>query len=193
MAPNGLWAVWVDGIALRIKRSLFWLVLLGACCEAGCGGARGAPAGGRLPMSRAALAARESFRVAGAKDLQAILIARPTRTSRYPLCTVKVYNLAGEDVIVGYEPLSVVVHCGEYEQRGPPVTFVYRREILAQQQPLEFELPPGGWGRSPTAGSKELLIPTELPSGQYPIWATFRIGGPGGEIIETEHGRYDVP
>lgn len=175
-----------------------WLPLAfaGFCCMAGCGSTRQqASAIGRetvvQPTTRSGR--WESFRLAEGKDLRATLIPRTDPTDHFPLSTLQVYNIADEDVIVGYEPGCVVVHCGDYEQRGPAVTFIDRREILRSQQPIEFELPSGGWARSPSSGARELLIPSELPAGRYPIWATFRVGGPNGDLIETARDMYIVP
>ncbi|HWE93926.1 MAG TPA: hypothetical protein VG269_08190 [Tepidisphaeraceae bacterium] len=113
-------------------------------------------------------------------------------SDHFPHATVKVYNTAAEDVIVGYEPGCVVVHCGPYEQHGPGVTFTRRREILRPRQPLEFELPAGGWMRSPTAGEQDLLLPVELPKGEYSIWATFKLIG-SEQGVESAHERFVVP
>lgn len=139
--------------------------------------------------------ATESFRVARPADLQVSLMTRAARAAdRFPAVTVKVYNIASQDVIVGYEPGCVVVHCGKFEQSGPAVTFVQRREILRPRQPLEFELNSGEWEPSSTGnGPRDLLTPTELPPGRYPIWATFQLGGAHGSPIESPHDSYVVP
>lgn len=134
----------------------------------------------------------ETFRVADATDLRAILITSPNPVGHYPACVVQVYNASEQDVVVLYEPLSVVVHCGPYELHGPPATFVSRREVLRPNQPIEFQMPAAGWSRSPTAEPRELLIPTELPAGTYPVWATFTLGGAGGQTIETAHYTFTV-
>jgi hypothetical protein len=135
---------------------------------------------------------RLSFRLADASDLRVILVTRVDPATHYPLCTVQVYNNSDDEVIVGYEPGSVVVHCGEYERRGPAPTFVSRREILRPNQPIEFELSSGGWARSPTAQPQELLIPTRLPPGRYPLWASFRTDGPGESAVESVRDTYVV-
>ena len=134
-----------------------------------------------------------TFRIADARDLRATLITRPNTKSGFPLVIVQIYNGADDDVIVEYEPGCVVMHCGEYEQHGPAAAFVSRREILRPSEPIEFELPTGGWRRSPSATSSELLIPSELPRGTYPAWATLRLAGPDGGMIETPHDTYAVP
>lgn len=136
---------------------------------------------------------RACIRIAKPTDLQASLMTRDGSADHFPLVTVKVYDVAGADVKVGYEPGSVVVHCGDYEQRGPAVTFVQRREILRPRQPLELELASGEWEPSATGdGPRDLLGPTELPPGRYPVWATFHLGGPDGPAIETPHDWYVV-
>jgi hypothetical protein len=131
--------------------------------------------------------ARECIRIARPVDLQASLMARNGSTDHFPVVTVKIYDIAGDDVIVGYEPGCVVVHCGDYELHGPAVTFVQRREILRPRQPLELKLPSGDWEPSPSSGPRDLLAPTDLPPGRYPIWATFHLGSPDGPPIETPH------
>ena len=137
--------------------------------------------------------ARECIRVAKPKDLQATLTTRAGSADGFPIVTVKVYDVAGDDVIVGYEPLCVVVHCGNFERHGPAMTFVQRREILRPRQPLEFELASGDWEPSSTGdGPRDLLAPTELSPGRYPIWATFHLGGPDGPAIDTPHDWYVV-
>ena len=151
------------------------------------------PAATRPSTAPTITAATETFRLAGPGDLQALLIAAPGGNGHFPLCTVKIYNVASEDVILGYEPGSVIVHCGEFERRAPDATFITRREILRPNQPLEFELPPGGaWARSPSAGSRELLVPIELPSGTYTVWATFRAAGPATATITSRRDVYRV-
>ena len=117
----------------------------------------------------------ETLRIATAADLELRLSTRVDPKDHFLVCVVKVYNASGGDVILDYEPLSATVHCGQYEQRGPAVTFVHRREVLRPQQALELEIPPGGWVPSPTATEQDLMIPTELPPGTYPVWATFHL------------------
>lgn len=117
-------------------------------------------------------------------------MTRPGK-DRWPAATVKIYNNSGDEVIVGYEPGSVVVHCGEFEQRGPAITFVERREILTPKQPLAFELQPGGWMRSSGTAARDLMIPVELPPGKYPVWATFRLAG-ANDLVESPPDLYIV-
>ena len=136
---------------------------------------------------------RECPRVAGAKDLQPVLFFRKDAASGFPVSVVKLYNAADEPVIVGYEPGSVIVHCGDYEQRGPADTFVHRREILNPQQPLEIEVPAGGWTRSTVSGGTELMLPTQLPPGKYALWASFQVEGARGGTISTAPDAYQVP
>jgi len=137
--------------------------------------------------------ARQCFRVPEAADLQVTLITRPNPKDHFPLATVKIYNIASDEIIVAYQPGSVVFHCGELEQPGPAITFVERREILRSQQPLVFEIGSDGWMRSPSTGNGDLFIPLDLPPGRYPIWATFRMGGEGGPVIESSPDWYTVP
>lgn len=121
-------------------------------------------------------------------------MTQPGTADHFPVVTVKVYDVTNEDVIVGYEPGCVVVHCGGFELHGPPVTFVQRREILRPRQPLEFALTSGDWAPSSTAaGPRDLLAATDLPPGRYPIWATFHLGNPDGPAIDTPRDWYVVP
>lgn len=134
----------------------------------------------------------ETIRIAEPGDLQVTLMTPANPSDHYPRATVKVYNVSSEDVIVGYEPGCVVVHCGPFEQRGPAMTFTRRREILRPRQPIEFEIPAGGWMRSPTTGEQDLFIPLPLPAGKYPTWATFQLNG-STELVESPHDSYVVP
>ena len=195
-ASSGYARTTVGDTSLRATRLL--MELSAACLAVGCCQVRPQPrAASAAPASQpastpAAADTRATFRFARAADLRIILIARSDPASRYPLCTVQVYNNSEEDVIVGYEPGSVVVHCGEYERRGPAPTFVSRREILRPNQPVEFELPAGGWSRSPSAEPQELLIPTRLPPGGYPLWATFQPAAPTAGQVQSERDTYRV-
>jgi hypothetical protein len=134
----------------------------------------------------------ETIRLAQPKDLQVTLMAPTNPSDHYPLATVKVYNVATHDVIVSYEPGCVVIHCGGFEQRGPGMTFTRRREILRPRQPLEFEIPAGGWSRSSTPGEQDLLLPVPLPPGKYPVWATFQLSG-STQLVESPRDTYVVP
>jgi hypothetical protein len=175
------------------------VVLAGVWLAAGCQSApadstvlaatRATPALQTAPATQSAQ--RQLFRVATAKDLQVILFATKDDEHHFPNSIVKIYNAADEDVIVVYEPGSVVVHCGDYQKEGPPVTFVRRREILSPHQPLELAIPPGGWTRTNAAGEHELMLPTDLPAGRYELWASFRVEGDA--VIESRHEGYDVP
>ena len=138
------------------------------------------------------VAGTETIRLAEPKDLQVTLMVPTNPSDHYPKATVKVYNAAADDVIVGYEPGCVVVHCGPFEQHGPGMTFTRRREILRPREPLEFEIPAGGWTRSPTPGEQDLLLPVPLPPGRYPVWATFELSG-STQAVETPHDTYVVP
>lgn len=133
----------------------------------------------------------KTIRIAEPGDLQVTLMTPPNPADHFPHATAKVYNAASEDVIVGYEPGCVVIHCGEYEQHAPGMTFTQRREILRPRQPLEFDVPPGGWMRSPTTGEQDLMLPVELPKGKYPVWATFKLSG-SQQVVESPHEVYVV-
>lgn len=135
---------------------------------------------------------RETIRIAQPEDLQATLMTPANSSDHFPKATVKVYNTASHDVIVGYEPGCVVVHCGAFEQHAPGMTFTRRREILRSRQPLEFEMSTGGWMRSPGPGEQDLLIPLSLPPGKYSVWATFKVSG-SDRTIESQHDTYVVP
>ena len=158
-----------------------------------------APGPGTIPGRAAAsqpttrhAAKTETIRIAEPGELQVTLMTPPNASDHFPHATVKVYNVSEEDVIVGYEPGCVVVHCGTYEQHAPGMTFTQRREILRPRQPLEFDIPPGGWMRSPTSGEQDLMLPVELPKGKYPVWATFKLSG-SQERVESPHDTYLAP
>jgi hypothetical protein len=132
---------------------------------------------------------RICVRVATAADLEPILITRPNSTDHFPICTLKVYNKASEPVIVGYAPNCVTVHCGPFEQQGPGVTFVHRREILEPQNALELEIPPGSW----TMTDGQLIVPTTLPAGPYQAWASFKVEGDTPVEIVSKHTTFTAP
>lgn len=154
--------------------------------------ARPAPAATQPTPATTQKAKTETIRVAEPGDLQVTLMTPANPSDHYPRATVKVYNGSKEDVIVGYEPGCVVVHCGPFEQRGPAMTFTRRREILRPRQPIEFEIRPGGWMRSPTTGDQDLFIPLPLPAGKYRTWATFQLSG-ATELVESPRDNYVVP
>jgi hypothetical protein len=135
---------------------------------------------------------RETIHIAVPANLQVTVITPANPSDHFPKATVKIYNTASNDVIVGYEPGCVVVHCGEFEQRAPGMTFTQRREILRPRQPLEFEMPTGGWMRSPRPGEQDLLIPLSLPPGKYPVWASFQLSG-SQRMVESAHDTYIMP
>jgi hypothetical protein len=64
---------------------------------------------------------------------------------------------------------------------------------LDPQQELDFTMPTGNWYRTPTIGPKDLMLPSELEKGKYPMWATFRVPGPNGGIVESDKDAYEVP
>ena len=138
-------------------------------------------------------AKEESFRPAETKDLRVMLATRPNPADGFPLAQVNIYNTSNDQIIVGYEPESVVLHCGPYEKHAPPVGFVERREILRPKQPLEFDVAAGGWIPSPNAGGQDLLIPTKLPPGKYQTWASFRLPGNDATTIASPRDWVVVP
>lgn len=148
-----------------------------------------------LATTRPATTARadsETIRIARLGDLQVELTTPANPSDHFPKAIVKVYNASNEDLIVGYEPGCVVVHCGEFEQHAPGMTFTQRREILRPRQPLEFDMPTGGWMRSPGPGGQDLLIPVDLSPGKYPVWATFQLSG-SEKTIRSTRDTYVVP
>ena len=129
---------------------------------------------------------RTCIRLATPADLRPILVTRGDPADHFPICTLKLYNMASEPVIVGYTPNCVTVHCGSYEQQGPAVSFVHRREILDPQQSLDLEIPPASWTLF-EAGERQLMIPGTLPTGSYETWADFKFEGSPAAEITTKH------
>ena len=113
----------------------------------------------------------------------------------FPVAVVELWNDSSDEVLLEYASSSVVLHCGPYEQHGPADLFGRRREVLDPQQGLNFVMPSGHWLRTPTAGPRELLLPTELAKGKYPMWATFQMSGAGaqGQRVESDHDTYEAP
>lgn len=134
----------------------------------------------------------ETFQIGKPGDLQVELTTPANPADHFPKAIVKIYNASNKDLIVGYEPGCIVVHCGGFEQRAPGMTFTQRREILRPRQPLEFEMPTGGWMRSPGPGGQDLLIPLDLPTGKYAVWATFQLSG-SDKTIQSPRDTYVVP
>jgi hypothetical protein len=135
---------------------------------------------------------RVCVRVATPPDLEAILFTRPGSSDHFPVCTLKLYNKASEPVIVGYTPNCVTIHCGSYEQQGPGVTFVHRREILEPQNALELEIPAGNWTMN-DAGERQLMLPTTLPAGTYQTWAVFKVEGDTPTEITSKRAVFVPP
>jgi hypothetical protein len=111
---------------------------------------------------------------------------------QFPVVVVEMWNNAVDEVLVEYDANSVVLHCGPYEQHGPAEVFGRRREVLDPHEELNFKMLPGGWTRSATGGERDLMLPTELPRGKYDMWATFKISGPGGGVVESDQSTYLV-
>jgi hypothetical protein len=111
----------------------------------------------------------------------------------FPVAFVQMWNSSGDEVLVEYQSASVVLHCGPFEQHGPAGVFGRRREVLDPQQELDFDMHAGRWSRSPTTGPRDLMLPTELPKGKYPMWATFRMPGADGEVVESDRDTYEAP
>jgi hypothetical protein len=133
---------------------------------------------------------RICLRLAASGDLRPILVTRVDPADHFPICTLKLYNIATEPLIVGYTPNCVMVHCGSFELQGPGVTFVHRQEVLQPQQVLELDIPSGGWVGAVTNGERQLMIPTTLPTGSYETWATFKVEGSTPSEIASEHTRF---
>jgi hypothetical protein len=121
-----------------------------------------------------------------------LISARKPGKDGFPVASIQLWNDSSAEVLVQYQSGSVVLHCGPFEQHGPAGVFGRRREILEPQQELDFEMPEGRWARSPTTGPQELMLPSELPKGEYPMWATFRTAGDGG-TVESDRDNFDVP
>jgi len=132
---------------------------------------------------------RICVRIVTTADLEPVLIMRPNPNDHFPICTLKLYNRASEPVVIGYTPNCVTVHCGPFEQQGPGVTFVHRREIVDPQSALELEIPPGSW----TMTDGEIMVPTTLPAGPYESWAAFKLEGASSAQIATRHTTFTAP
>jgi hypothetical protein len=122
-----------------------------------------------------------------------LISARRAGADGFPIAAIQLWNNSGDDVLVQYQSGSVVLNCGPFEQHGPGQVLGRRREVLEPQQELDFEMPEGRWARSPTTGPRDLMLPSELPHGTYPLWATFRVAGAGGEFVESDRDSYRLP
>jgi len=133
------------------------------------------------------------FRAAKVNDLRMLVSTKKPGPDGFPVVVVEMWNNGSDEVLVEYDVDSVVLHCGPYEQHGPGEVFGRRREVLDPHEELNFKMPSGGWSRSATGGGQELMLPTELPKGMYELWATFRISGPSGGMVESDRNTHLVP
>jgi hypothetical protein len=163
------------------------------CAIGGCGSPPRESAPSTQPAATAPSAGLQSFRPARAEDLRMLVATRKPGPDGFPIATIQLWNNSSDEVIVEYQAGSVVLHCGPFEQHGPAFVLGRRREILDPQQELDFTMPTGNWYRSPTTGPKDLMLPSDLEKGKYPMWATFRVPGPNGGIVESDKDAYEVP
>jgi hypothetical protein len=110
----------------------------------------------------------------------------------FPVAVVQLWNNSSDEVLFEYQAGCLTFHCGQYEQRGPADLFGRRRQILDPQQEINFTLPAGRWSQTPTTGPQDLMLPSELAPGRYPIWATLKLAGASGEAIESDRDKYEV-
>jgi hypothetical protein len=164
-------------------------LLIGLLGAGGCGSSQPAAPG----MPTTTTSTEQSFRTAEAKDLKMLVATQKPAADGFPVAVVQMWNASADEVLVEYQPGSVVLHCGPYEQNGPANVFGRHREVLDPQQELDFELRTSRWSRSPTAGPRDLMLPTELPKGKYELWATFRMPGSSGGMVESDRDAYEVP
>lgn len=122
-----------------------------------------------------------------------LISTRKAGPDGFPQASIQLWNNSSDEVLVEYAAGSVVLHCGPFEQHGPADVFGRRREVLDPQQELDFNMPAGRWSRSPTTGPRDLMLPSDLPKGEYPMWATFRVPGPAGFEIKSEPDIYQAP
>lgn len=134
-----------------------------------------------------------SFRKAKAEDLRMLVATRKPGPDGFPIATIQMWNNSADEVLAEYQAGSLVLHCGPFEQHGPAFVLGRRREVLDPQQELDFTMPTGNWYRSPTTGPRDLMLPSALEKGKYPMWATFQVPGPGGGIVESDRDAYEVP
>lgn len=172
----GLWLLWVLPIPISITPG----------CAAP---VASAPA----PAATQPVADRACFRAAQAKDLRILISTRKAGLDGFPVAGIQLWNNSPEEVIVQYDSASVVLHCGPFEQHGPANVLGRRREILDPQEELDFEMPQGHWARSAANGERDLMLPSDLPRGNYPMWATFRVAAPAGGTVESDRDQFDAP
>lgn len=146
------------------------------------------------PQASAESAKTLTFRLAEPKDLKILISTRKAGADGFPTVVADLWNNSADDVVVAYESGSLILHCGPYENHGPDDVFGRRREILDPHQSLTFRIASGGWSRSPTTGPHDLMLPTELPKGKYPMWVTFQVGEDNpSDLIQSDPDTFEVP
>jgi hypothetical protein len=168
-------------------------LLMGLLGTGGCRAPQPAASGMPATTSATTTSTEQTFRTAEAKDLKMLVATQKPGADGFPVAVVQMWNASADEVLVEYQPGSVVLHCGPYEQTGPANVFGRHREVLDPQQELDFELRTSRWSRSATTGPRDLMLPTELPKGKYELWATFRMPGCGGGVVESDRDAYEVP
>jgi len=110
----------------------------------------------------------------------------------FPVVVVQLTNLSNDEVLVGYEKGSIEVHCGPYVQYGPFAVDGRRQEVLDARGWIQFPPPRGRWTLRSTRGA-ELMVPTTLESGDYPLSASFRLTTGDRAVIHSPRQVYSVP
>ncbi len=177
------------GIAkISLRRSLALPLLTSGLLVVGCTPSHHASA----PIAATSQPAppRQSVRIATAADLKLYIHTWRAGPDGFPQLVLDLRSRVNDDLLVAYAQGSVVVHCGPYVQRGPLLTGLRRREVLDPYGSLNFFSPRGGWIEIAEDGTPQLVIPVKLPTGKYPLWATFEVAGEKPALIETERQTY---
>lgn len=180
-------------VLVRPARTILALAA-GVACLCGCradGGARSpatAPSGLRRPGAPGLHLVRE----ARPADLRYEIAGIGIGPNGFPDVRTRLTNASGEEVLVAYEPRRVLVHVDSYVRPGRDRTFPGRRQLLAPGESMPVDPPAGDWIQVAPDRQIELMVPTRLPPGRYSAWATFIVGDPHTDVLDTEHVAFEA-
>jgi hypothetical protein len=134
-----------------------------------------------------------SVRYAVRQDVELDLVTVRPGPDGFPIVDAVVRNLTNDQIVLEYGPGSVMLHCGDYFQRGPGATSALCREILDAFGYVEFAPVSGEWREKSPDGGVELMFPTHLPPGDYDLWVSFFSSKLQGGRLDSIHQIYRNP
>jgi hypothetical protein len=131
-----------------------------------------------------------AIRPSAAADMELDILEARAGPDGFPIVIVHLRNLTQDQILVSYAPNTVTIRCGDFVQRGPGETYGIRREILDGNSDLDFAPPTTGWSKTSKTGQVELMLPSQLPPGDYDLWAEFNSLDKNGWKLKTTHRNY---